>query len=217
MEVPEEYRETFAFYRERGYGERVGFGRRPAVIAIDMIRAFTEAESPLASDLAPQIESINSLLPLARAAGAPVLFTTVAYDPHLAEAGIWIRKVPTHEWLREGTRWVELDPRVNREDGDQWLVKKYASCFFGTDLISRLTTGGVDTLIVTGCTTSGCVRATAVDACSFGLHAIVVEDCVGDRAPLPHLSNLFDIDAKYGDVVSREEAIDYLAGLSAEA
>jgi maleamate amidohydrolase len=213
MEIPEQYRETFSFYRERGYGERVGFGRRPALIVIDMIRAFTESESPLSSDLGDQVEAINSLLPAARLVGAPVIFTTVAYDRHLSEAGVWIRKVPTHEWLREDTEWVECDPRIEREDADQWLVKKYASCFFGTDLISRLVTNGIDTLLITGCTTSGCVRATAVDACSYGLHAIVVEEGVGDRAELPHLANLFDIDAKYGDVVSLEHAREYLQGL----
>ena len=93
------------------------------------------------------------------------------------------------------------------------LVKKYASCFFGTDLMSRLATHGVDTLLIAGCTTSGCVRATAVDACSYGLRTIVIEDAVGDRAELPHYANLFDIDAKYGDVVSLSEALEYLEGV----
>lgn len=213
MEIPEQYRETFSFYRERGFGERVGFGLRPALVVIDVIRAFTEEESPLSSDLSSQIQMINSLTPAARRVGAPVVFTTVAYDRHLSEAGVWIRKVPTHGWLREGTEWIESDPRVEREDEDQWLVKKYASCFFGTDLLSRLVSRGVDTVLIAGCTTSGCVRATAVDACSYGLRAIVVEECVGDRAELPHLASLFDIDAKYGDVVSTDQAREYLDGL----
>lgn len=93
------------------------------------------------------------------------------------------------------------------------LVKKYASCFFGTDLVARLQSRRVDTVLLAGCTTSGCVRATAVDACSYGFHTIVVEEAVGDRAELPHLASLFDIDAKYGDVVSLEEAAGYLDGL----
>lgn len=210
MRVPEAYKETFAFYTERGFGHRVGFGEKPAVLVIDMIRAFTEDESPLSSDLTPQIEAINALLPAARAAGAPVIYTTVAYDRQLSEAGVWIRKVPTHEWLTEGSEWVECDPRMDRTDADQWLVKKYASCFFGTDLSSRLVTSGIDTVIVTGCTTSGCVRATAVDACSHGFHTIVPEECVGDRAELPHLASLFDLDAKYGDVVDAKEVVEYL-------
>jgi nicotinamidase-related amidase len=93
------------------------------------------------------------------------------------------------------------------------LVKKYASCFFGTDLAARLVTRQVDTLLITGCTTSGCVRATAVDACSLGLHTIVVQEAVGDRAELPHIANLFDIDAKYGDVVDLQDALGYLERL----
>ncbi len=106
---------------------------------------------------------------------------------------------------------------MDRQESDMWLVKKYASCFFGTDLISRLTTRAIDTVILTGCTTSGCIRATAVDACSYGFHAIVVDDCVGDRAELPHIANLFDINAKYGDVVSSAEASQYLESLTQES
>jgi nicotinamidase-related amidase len=107
---------------------------------------------------------------------------------------------------------VEVDPRLNRRPNEMLLVKKYASCFFGTDLASRLLSRRVDTLLITGCTTSGCVRASAVDACSYGFHTIVVEDAVGDRAELPHLASLFDIDSKYGDVVGLAEAVNYLAG-----
>ena len=99
---------------------------------------------------------------------------------------------------------------LGRADGDMLLVKKDASCFFGTDLVSRLVSRGVDTLIITGCTTSGCVRASAVDSCSYGLHTIVVEDAVGDRAPLSHLTCLFDIDAKYGDVTTTDAVVEYL-------
>jgi maleamate amidohydrolase len=126
VRIPEAYQETFAFYAERGYGHRVGFGSRPAVLVIDMIRAFTEAESPLSSDLSSQVEAINGLLAAARAAGAPIIYTTVAYDRHLTEAGVWIRKVPTHEWLTEDSEWVECDPRMDRQEQDQWMVKKYA-------------------------------------------------------------------------------------------
>lgn len=216
MSAPESFEEIGAFYREQGYGERVGFGSRPALLVTDMVRAFTEPASPMSSDLDAQITAINQLLPGARAAGAPVIFTTVAYDRELAEAGVWIRKVPANSLLREGSRWVEADPRLERERTDMWLVKKYASCFFGTDLAARLITRRIDTVILTGCTTSGCIRATAVDACSYGFRTIVVEDCVGDRAEIPHLANLFDIDAKYGDVVSAEAALAYLHGLPSQ-
>lgn len=209
MDIPEQYKETFDFYRQRGYGEPVGFGNRPALLVVDMIRAFTESESPLSSDLDSQITQINGLLPLARDTGAPIIFTTVAYDKHLSEAGIWIRKVPTHSWLNEETEWINADPRMDRAETDMWLTKKYASCFFGTDLATRLIMRGIDTVVLAGCTTSGCIRATAVDACSYGFHTIVIEECVGDRAELPHLANLFDINAKYGDVVNITDTIDY--------
>src|SRR3989440_10242006 len=104
-------------------------------------------------------------------------------------------------------------PRLERRPREMLRVKKYASCFFGTDMAARLVTRQVDTLIITGCTTSGCVRASAVDACSLGLHTIVVQEAVGDRAELPHIANLFDIDAKYGDVVDLQDALGYLERL----
>ncbi len=117
---------------------------------------------------------------------------------------------PSNSWLMEGNEWVELDERLGRRENEMLLVKKYASCFFGTDLAARLISRGVDTVILLGCTTSGCIRATAVDACSYGFHTVVVEEGVGDRAELPHLASLFDIDNKYGDVVSLEDASAYL-------
>ncbi len=211
MKVPEQYRETFDFYVKKGFAARVGFGARPALVVIDIIRAFTDMRSPLASNLDSQVDAIRQLLAQAREARIPIIFSTVAYDPDLQEAGIWIRKIPSNSWLVEGSEWVELDERLERRPNEMLLVKKYASCFFGTDLVARLVSRGVDTLIVTGCTTSGCVRATAVDACSLGLHTIVVEEAVGDRAELPHIANLFDIDAKYGDVVGLDEALQYLS------
>jgi maleamate amidohydrolase len=210
VKLPEQYRETFDFYVKKGFAARVGFGQRPALLVIDMIRAFTDLRSPLASNLDSQVEAINRLLGLTRERGLPIIFSTVAYDRDLQEAGIWIRKIPSNKWLVEGSEWVEVDQRHQRRPDEMLLVKKYASCFFGTDLAARLITRGIDTLLITGCTTSGCVRASAVDACSFGLHTIVIQEAVGDRADLPHIANLFDIDAKYGDVVGLDEALAYL-------
>ncbi len=213
MKLPEQYRETFDFYVKKGFAARVGFGEKPALLVIDIIRAFTDLRSPLASNLDSQVAAINSLLGPAREAQIPIIFSTVAYDRDLQEAGIWIRKVPSNSWLVEGTEWVAVDERLRRRPDEMLLVKKYASCFFGTDLAARLITRGMDTLIITGCTTSGCVRATAVDACSYGLHTIVVQEAVGDRAELPHIAKLFDIDAEYGDVVSLDVALAYLKRL----
>lgn len=213
--VVEEYDRLRAEFREKGFGRRVGFGQRPALLAVDLITGFTDLRSPLAGELDSQLAATNDLLEPARAAGIPVIFSTVAYDAELREAGIWIRKIPANGRLVEGSEWVEVDKRLNQQSGETTLVKKYASCFFGTDLIARLVSRRVDTLIITGCTTSGCVRATAVDSCSYGFHTIVVEEAVGDRAALPHVASLFDIDAKYGDVVGLEETLGYLRGLPA--
>jgi maleamate amidohydrolase len=207
-----EYTRLRKEFQDKGFGRRVGFGERPALLAVDFITGFTDLRSPLAGDLDSQLAATNTLLEPARAAGIPVIFSTVAYDAELQEAGIWIRKIPANGTLVEGSEWVEVDKRLNQRPNETTLVKKYASCFFGTDLAARLISRRVDTLIITGCTTSGCVRATAVDACSYGFHTIVVEEAVGDRAALPHAASLFDIDAKYGDVVGLDEACSYLEG-----
>jgi maleamate amidohydrolase len=212
-EVVEEYTRLRKEFQEKGFGRRVGFGQHPALLAVDFITGFTDLRSPLAGDLDTQLAATNALLEPARAAGIPVIFSTVAYDAELQEAGIWIRKIPANGTLVEGSEWVEVDKRLNQRSNETTLVKKYASCFFGTDLAARLISRRVDTLIITGCTTSGCVRATAVDACSYGFHTIVVEEAVGDRAALPHAASLFDIDAKYGDVVGLQETVSYLEGL----
>jgi maleamate amidohydrolase len=210
-----EYARLRKEFQDKGFGRRVGFGERPALLAVDFITGFTDLRSPLAGDLDTQLAATNALLEPARAAGIPVIFSTVAYDAELQEAGIWIRKIPANGTLVEGSEWVEVDKRLNQRPNETTLVKKYASCFFGTDLAARLVSRRVDTLIIAGCTTSGCVRATAVDACSYGFHTIVVEEAVGDRAALPHAASLFDIDAKYGDVVGLEETLAYLEGLPA--
>lgn len=205
-----EYKRLRNEFREKGLGGRIGFGERPALLVVDLIRGFTDRRSPLAGELDGQVQATQELLTRARAAGIPTIFSTVTYDANLQDAGNWIRKIPSNTWLVEGSEWVELDERLQRQDSEKLLVKKYASCFFGTDLASLLVSKRVDTLIVVGCTTSGCVRATAVDACSYGFHTIIVEEGVGDRAELPHLASLFDIDNKYGDVVGLDEATKYL-------
>jgi maleamate amidohydrolase len=212
--VQEEYARLRAEFQAKGLGSRVGFGERPALLVIDMITGFTDARSPLAGELGSQLTATGSLLERARGAGIPVVFSTVAYDRQLQEAGLWIRKIPANSWLTEGSEWVQVDARLGQRPEETTLVKKYASCFFGTDLAARLVSRRVDTLLIAGCTTSGCVRATAVDACSYGFHTIVVEEAVGDRAQLPHEASLFDIDAKYGDVVALDRACEYLAELT---
>lgn len=211
-ELTEEYARLLREFQAKGLGANMGFGVRPALLVIDMTPAFTDPRSPLAGALEPQIAAIRTLLEAARAGKVPVIFTTVAYAADLQEAGVWIRKMPVNRELIAGSRWVEVDPRLGRRPGEMLLVKKYASAFFGTDLVSRLQAQRVDTVILTGTSTSGCVRATAVDACSYGFHTVVVKEAVGDRALLPHLAGLFDIQAKYGDVLGAGEVESYIRG-----
>lgn len=209
-ELHAEYARLLREFQAKGLGGNVGFGERPALLVIDMTPAFTDPRSPLAGELEPQIAAIQKLLAAARAGRVPVIFTTVAYAADLQDAGVWIRKMPVNRELLAGSQWVEIDPRLGRRPGEMLLVKKYASAFFGTDLVSRLQAQRVDTVILTGTSTSGCVRATAVDACSYGFHTVVVKEAVGDRALLPHLASLFDIQAKYGDVLGVVEVENYI-------
>lgn len=202
-------------YAEARLGERVGYGERPAVLVVDLQIGFTAPEiSPIAGELGPVIAATNRILAAARAVGVPAYFTVIGYDPEcMDDAGLWPKKGPYLRMLTLGSDLVKLDPRLERRPSDLVLVKKYASAFFGTHLAPLLAAKGIDTLVVTGCTTSGCVRATIVDALGYGLRPIVPIEAVGDRADEPHEASLFDIDAKYGDVVSLDEAVAYLARL----
>ena len=204
------------FLRDRGFGQRIGFGRRPAVLVIDLINAFTRPDWMLGAKLDDEIVATQLLLTAARTARVPVIFSTVSYaQADLSDAGIWALKQKGVTTLRAGSDGVALDSRLTQQPGDGLLLKKYASCFFGTDLVSRLVSRGVDTLLLAGCTTSGCVRATAVDACQSGFRPMVVRDCVGDRSPAAHRQSLADLDAKYADVVSLEDSLAYLRELRA--
>jgi maleamate amidohydrolase len=199
-----------------GFHGRAGFGDRPALLVVDMNVAFTDPRSQLACDLDAVVGAIARLLGEARRAQAPVIYTTVAYDEggKLA-AATFINKVPALLTLEAGTGWVEVDARIAPRPGEPVLTKLFASAFFGTTLASLLVAAGCDSVIVTGASTSGCVRATVVDALQHGYRPLVPREAVGDRNPRAHEANLYDIDAKYGDVVSLEEAVDYLEELAA--
>jgi nicotinamidase-related amidase len=199
-----------------GFGERGGFGRRPALAIIDMTLGFTDPKSPLACDLEGPVKNIRKLLEAARLAEIPVVFTTIAYrESDKLTAAAFIDKVPALLTLEAGTRWAEIDPRIAPRETEPVLNKLFASGFFGTGLGSLLTAAGVDTLVVTGASTSGCVRATAVDALQYGFRPVVPREAVGDRNPNAHEANLYDVDAKYGDVVPVEDVLEYLAALGA--
>jgi nicotinamidase-related amidase len=189
----------------QGFGGDLGFGARPAVVVVDLVNGFTDPESPLGSDLDAVVESTRTLLDGAREAGVPVCFTTVVYDEaNERAAAVFLRKVPALAVLRPGSRWIEVDERLGRREDEPVLSKAFASAFFGTPLASMLT--GRDTLLVCGATTSGCVRATVVDAVQHGLAPVVPRECVGDRWDAAHEANLFDMQAKYADVVPLSEA-----------
>jgi maleamate amidohydrolase len=198
-----------------GFGGQMGFGDRPALVVVDMNVGFTDPASPLACPLEDVVEAIERLLRECRAAGFPVVYTTVAYDEGAKRtAAAFIEKVPALLTLEAGSRWVEIDPRIAPQPGEPVLTKLFASAFFGTPLSSLLAAAHCDTLVVTGASTSGCVRATAVDALQHGYRPIVPREAVGDRNPSAHEASLYDIDAKYGDVVSLEDALEHLEELA---
>jgi maleamate amidohydrolase len=201
----------------QGFGGRGGFGRRPALVVVDMTLGFTDPESPLACDLDGPISEIKKLLEAARRSEIPIVFTTVAYrESDKLTAAAFIDKVPALLTLEAGTRWAEIDPRIAPRETEPILNKLLASGFFGTPLGALLTAAGVDTLIITGASTSGCVRATAVDALQYGFRPVVPREAVGDRNPDAHEANLYDIDAKYGDVVPVRDVLAYLEQVGAE-
>jgi maleamate amidohydrolase len=204
------------FFRERGFGFPIGFGARPALLVVDLTRGFTDAGRPLGADLTGQIRATNALLELAHQKDIPVIFTSVRYDDaQLRDAGVWALKQKGTASLAAVGDGHEVDPRLDIGPTDALIYKKYASCFFGTDLISRLVTARADTLIIVGTSTSGCVRASAVDACQNGFRPMVVREAVGDRSVAAHEQSLFDLQAKYADVVSLEDTLAYLRGVEA--
>ena len=199
-----------------GFHGRVGFGQRPALIVIDVSRGFTDPESPLVCDLDEVVVAIQRLLGEMRSAGLPVVYTTVSYGEGDKEsAAAFIDKIPALLTLEAGSPWVEIDPRIAPRDGEPVLNKLFASAFFGTSLSSFLDANACDSLIVTGASTSGCVRATVVDAIQHGYRPIVPREAVGDRNPEAHSANLYDIDTKYGDVVSVDDVLVYLEEIGA--
>jgi nicotinamidase-related amidase len=203
-------------YRGRGFMRRVGFGERPALINIDLANAWTRPGNPFTCDgMDVIIPGVQRLLAASRAKGIPVVYTTTAYavtEGPNTDMGIWHHKIPV-EVLQLGTEAVAIDERIAPEPGEHVIVKKFASAFHGTYLAGFLRAAGVDTVIVTGVTMAGCVRHTTEDAIGYGFRPIVVRECVGDRVAGVVEWNLFDIDAKFGDVEPLERVLSYLDGI----
>jgi maleamate amidohydrolase len=203
----EEAREV---YGKAGLGQAVTLGRSPAILVVDFSCGFTDPACTLGSDLTAEVEATRRLLDAARAKGLPVVFTTIGFEANGKDGGLWMQKVPALGELRLGGHWVDIDPRLGAREDETVIVKKGASGFFGTNLASVLVTQHVDSVILCGATTSGCIRATAIDLLQYGFPTLVPRECVGDRARAPHDANLFDIQAKYADVVGLEEALAFV-------
>lgn len=210
-------RHTDRTYERAGFGAPVRRGSSPALVVVDLTRGFTEDAYPSGADLTDVVEATATLVDAARPARVPVIWTAIAYSAAEAEGHsvTWLEKAPGMRALVEGTQAVALDPRLPSSPEDRLVVKKGASAFFGTSLAAALVGLGCDTVLVCGATTSGCVRATVVDAVQSGFPALVPHECTGDRARGPHDAALFDIEAKYGDVVPLAEALAYLGELPA--
>jgi len=207
--------QTLADYEALGMRGRTGFGNHPCVLVIDFQYGMTDPESPLGTDLLDKpIAVAQDVIAAARSNDVPVIYARVAFRPDLADGGLFIQKVPSLGWLKHGSRWVEIDDRVKPEPNDYILTKRHSSAFIGTEFQQVLQTMGVDTIISVGCSTSGCVRQTAVDANAYGFRSVVVSDAVGDRSPTQHDANLVDMDGKYADVVASAEVIEYLLSLN---
>ncbi|GAB3348964.1 isochorismatase family protein [Amycolatopsis echigonensis] len=205
--------ETDQTYARAGFGAAVPRGTSPVLVVVDLTRGFTEPEFPSGADLSAEVEAADTLVRAAHESGAPVVCTAISYTPAEADgdAIAWLRKAPGMRSLRDGSAEVALDPRLERHDTDHLIVKKGASAFHGTGLAALLTGLGADTVLVCGATTSGCVRATAVDAVQSGFNTLVVRDACGDRARGPHDAALFDLQAKYADVIDLGEGVELLA------
>jgi maleamate amidohydrolase len=208
---------TRADYEQKGFAARSGYGRSPAFLIVDFINGFTDPKTPLGGDFAWEINATRQLLDAFRRGKLPVVYTTTAYRKDLRDGGVFIKKVPSLAILQQGSPLVEVDPRIEPLPDEKVITKKYASAFFGTDLDAELRKLGVDTVVMAGCTTSGCIRASVIDSLQNGYQTIVVREAVGDRAVGPHEANLFDMDAKYADVVGLAEVLDYLRQFADES
>jgi nicotinamidase-related amidase len=199
-----------------GFDRSIQAGKTPALLVIDFQRGFTEpALSPLASDCDKEVLSTARFIEAFRGHG-PIIFTVNGYAPNLSDMGRWGEKCSSLETLVRGTPTCELDPRLGHSENDDIvLYKNQASAFFGTSLSTLLAQAKCDTLFIAGCTTSGCVRASAVDAMAHGYPPFVIRDCVADRTTAQHESNLIDIHSKYGEVITLSEATSIVSALGA--
>jgi len=203
-------------YKRQGFAQQVGIGRRPALVVVDFVLGFTDPAHFGGGNIQEAIERTRDLLAFAREKGWPIAHTRVVYAEDGSDAGAFARKAPGLLKLTETSPLSQIVAELKPRPGELVIAKRQASAFFGTELAGWLLWRGVDTLLVTGCTTSGCVRATVVDAVSHNLRTVVVTDCVGDHALGPHEANLFDMGQKYADLMTKDEVVAALAKAAAE-
>ncbi len=195
-------------YEKQGFGGRIGFGKKPALIIIDFINGFNDSDALGGGNIQDAIDHTENLLAIARHLDLPIVYTSHVYAADGSEDGIFNLKLPRmRDGLKRGSHATEVVDQLEPRGGERVIEKRYPSGFFMTDLSGYLAMRQVDTAIVTGCTTSGCVRATVVDAMGNGFRPIVPRECVGDRAEEPHEANLFDMDQKYADVMPLADVI----------
>ena len=206
-----------ADYNKAGFGGRLGFGERPALIVVDFVQAYLDKSSPLYAGVEPELEQAGRVLDASREAGIPIVFTDVQYQEDGANGGVFYRKVDALKVYHPGNPLGAIAPRLKPLPNELVVTKQYPSAFFGTSVQSTLTAMRVDTTIIVGLSTSGCIRASVVDAMSYGFIPVVVRDAVGDRDERVHEANLFDMQAKYADVISADEVVDFLRAYRAPA
>jgi nicotinamidase-related amidase len=200
-------------YLASGLAGRLRPGSRPAVVVVDLQAGFTDPQCGPGFDLDDVVTRTARVIAAARSRDVPVYYTTIAFTQTQTESSVWLSKMPVLSVLLAGSGWEHIDPRLAPRDDEPVVVKQAASAFAGTDLAEQLKRAGVDTVLLCGATTSGCVRATAVDACALELPTFVIRECVGDREQRPHDGALLDMDAKYADVVSLEDALTIIGGM----
>lgn len=204
--------ELTADYARAGFSGRLGFGERPAVLVVDVVRAYLDRSSPLYAGVEDAVASAARIVGAARAALVTVVFTRVEFAPGGADGGLFYRKVPALRVFDRGSPLGAFPEELHPREDEVVVTKQYASAFFGTSLASTLGAMAIDTVVVVGLSTSGCVRASAVDALQYGFAPIVVRDAVGDRDQRVHDANLFDLQAKYADVVDERDVLAWLRG-----
>ena len=196
---------------KKAYDNRLGFGDQPALILVDFVQAYFDEDCALFADVDDILAAALRVRDAARAAGLPIVYTNVVYHAGGTDGGVFFRKAPVLKNFVVGNPMGEWADGVEPAADEIVVSKQYPSAFFGTSLAPTLHTLQIDSLIITGLTTSGCVRATCVDAMCHGFTPLVVADACGDRHEAPHEANLFDMNAKYGDVLAEAEVLDYLA------